>query len=656
MTTTLDRNGQLSYTSAPGAVAIGVLSRTEITGTPVYDAAGRTVTSVRYAMTVEMWIGGSGTVTTDSDMESLRKVLQTPGGQLRVSAIGFGNNSIINVEGGSRDCMWGPLPRLLSWRSAGSNKAAHVRWQVDWAVAECERDPKKGLTAMESTYRISFGVDKSGYSRRSVSISVRIPQTRKTPDSRAVEFSADQLRQEVTPQPLDGFRRVQQEWNIDESKNVLTGTIVDEEMPLNCPPPGVTEVSASQEITSQSIPNTKFTMWQARISASYEVAKDVPRLACLGYFEALLRSRLPNAQHLNRIIDQALADIQQDINRVSKPANRAGRKMDFGEMQAFNNLRSRQLALIKLREGGSAVILRQVTMSEPEIYGKRAAAFQAIYSFVCSLDTVVSVSGLWKSTGGDWRTWKTSLETTMFHPRGYAKLEHLGKHDVIVDLCEPAPSPTSLKGMIPKKNLNILEAKPAGALRLGFFNDVPPPERSWIGYEGKVDIETTDETVEMKPLPQRARDVEPRPPAKADQKGFRLPRGDGKDRRFIGDAGGPLSPEEAFVAMAEGVPPQLRAYSHANTTPPIIQTRAAPSVYAIFEGFALRAGYPIAIPGLTEVGGFKAIPANRDGYEFAKQDIADNWHGVEIHRAHWRLRYLVAGVPQKIEQPKPPTR
>lgn len=82
----------------------------------------------------------------------------------------------------------------------------------------------------------------------------RIPQTRKTPDSRTVEFSSDEVRERILPDIPKDFRRTGRTFDVDESRNVLTFSVTDEELPPNIPPPGIVEVSASHDIHSVKMP------------------------------------------------------------------------------------------------------------------------------------------------------------------------------------------------------------------------------------------------------------------------------------------------------------------------------------------------------------------------------------------------------------------
>lgn len=191
-------------------------------------------------------------------------------------------------------------------------------------------------------------------------------------------------------------------------------------------------------------------------------------------------------------------------------------------------------------------------------------------------------------------------------------------------------------------------------------NQIPDPEVSWLAYDASLRLEVEDGTVDLLPLPRKAEDVKPKPATALEQQAFALPPTD--DQPIVTQRAGPLVTQRArdaakeFDDLPQTAPPNLRPYKPGTDDAPIIQTRTAPPIYVIFSGLALRAGFVIPIPALKSVGGIDAVPANRLDTEFVQMDIAANWYGCDIHRAVWRLRYRLAGIPSGLEVPRTPTK
>jgi hypothetical protein len=69
-------------------------------------------------------------------------------------------------------------------------------------------------------------------------------------------------------------------------------------------------------------------------------------------------------------------------------------------------------------------------------------------------------------------------------------------------------------------------------------------------------------------------------------------------------------------------------------------------MYAILTGTAIRAGYPIDAPELTEIGGSPVCRADREGIEgFWTGQIAWAIGEIPIIAATWRKRYRLMTTP-----------
>ena len=575
---------------------VGIESR------PVPDSSGRAVMYVVHKITVRATIATANQAagaTTDATLAALRQRLTAYGGEFHYENVGFGNLTVnvppggptVGANGKARDAVWGPKPEMLSWKPLGQ-LAAEVTWSVQVAVPECDT-ATYAFATMEAVFRLQFDKDESGYTRRVYSGHVRIPQTRATVNTRTLSDSADRLLERVNPPPVPGFRRIPGSATLSEDKCRLDYTITDQEIGPNYPPPGVVEVSCSHTASTDQYYGGQ---WFGTIRATYELARDTPRSTAFAYFYSVYEDRARQAQNT--------------------PFRLAGPKQG--------------------QRAAQVVLVRRLEVSEPEVYGKKGAAFSLTYAFMSRVEDIVKASGMWRPVpNSNWQRWATSLANTAFHPRGNAKLRFNPADDAIVDLC--AQSQSTLRaggGPTDTSALRTIGDKT--------INPTPPPETSWLRYWSVLWLEVLDETVEMKLLPQAP--VNP----------------------YASSPGNPYLNSPGAAGFLQGQAPQLyrgpstpfntQVYASPYASSPgaagagggaVIQQRARPTVAAHLSGFAVRAGYPIAPPALVSVGGVPAVPANRGGPFFGHWIMA-SWFGLPIVGCWWHFRYLLAGTPASL--------
>jgi hypothetical protein len=437
--------GLVSY----NGVEFGAKTNSSVRAVPHYDQAERTVSYVIYTITAETIISSEANLNsdTDGDLAELRLRLLTPGGELHYEDKGFGGLTI-NVDEDSKDVVWGPKPRLLEWKPLGSNQACKVTWQVEVAIPECD-DASFEFALMESNWRIQYALDQSGYTRITYSGYIRIPQTRFFVTSRQMRDNADRYREKIIPPLPAGYRREAQDFVIDESKCRMDYYIVDQQMPPNVPPPGVVLVNASHEVQSPGPEGARYPgySWSGRLSADYELQRDVPRITAYSHFLQLMKERL------------------FETNRAAAA-------------------------------GKGALILRSFSMAEPEIYGRKSASFSTTYTYSTTAPRVLlQASGLWRPLStSDWNKWAVSLGQGALHPRGLDKKFLPIFADSIVDLCldEPPNVVQPTGQIITTRRASILDE---------IRNTKPPKETSWLWYKVWLWIEHIDNVVASPPLP-----------------------------------------------------------------------------------------------------------------------------------------------------------
>ena len=580
MATSLAALGTCSY----NGVTFGVMTASQVDGSPVYDSAGRTVIYVVYKITVETTLNAGGVTSTDSTLEDLRRRLTTPGGELRYNGKGFGNNLSINTgTGGSnpRDVVWGPKPRLLSWESAGGNLSARVKWVVEVAIPDCTSATYLFEKPMSYCFKVQYAIDQEGYTTRTYSGHLLVAQTRSSVTTRTIQYNADQFRDRVVPPLPLGFRR-RQTFDLSEDKCRLDFTIVDEELPAPLPP-GVLHCDASHQVRNVK-PRNLF-MWSGTVTANYELDRTVSRALAWKYFLQLVRHRVELTKRF------------ASLNGIGIGAETSAAK--------------------------SFVLIGNLSMTEPDLYGRNKASFSCNYFFTCDRKVLLRASGLFTPVpDSNYVTWRASLANSAHHIRGNAKMYFSARDDALIDLCDPGTRIDSSSGFI--SDFRGGPDEPVG-------NTCPPPNASWLHYALRVIVEVLDQAAELKTLPEEPVDPRPKPPKLEE---FAPVQGG-----ILGGAATIINNQDIFQSM----------YSKGEELSEV-QYRTSPTILITLEGEALRACYEIAAPTLRRVGGAEALPF-RDESDFYKTAIVGNLGEVPVVGAAWRQTWILTEGPKGVGVP-----
>lgn len=473
----------------PSAVTIGYngyifsvfVEPPEIEVRPNYDSAGRAVVSRTYSVSLTAIVTPEGGSTTLEHFEDMLAALQEPAGHFELLGTGFDDLDVCpDGGGGVRDVVWGPKPRLLRCTQIGNDQAWKVTWQCDVCIPACPEESTSGR-AMQWNYRVSWSIDPSGLTRRTVSGLVKIGQTRVSSTSKLVLDSADRLRDAVAHiQLIPGYRRIPGTFELSEDRNTLTFTVTDEQLPsVAAPPPGIIDCTASHRMSNSTAAG--FARWTGTISANYEVARGFGKGIAWRNFRLLVGKRLT----------------QEGRGRRDK------------------------VQYIPL----------SLSVGEPEIYGKQTAEFSLSYALVVkgmgvnaggglnvkALSDFLSQAGLWvEPPDSGWREWAQSLADGLHnYPRGISQLFFDPRRDdVIVDICDPEPRP------VPEGR--AIRTEPSGRGRKSLDEELrrevlpggrPAPEDSWMKYRVRLRVVPEDDVARLKVLPQkevkwRPRDVD----------------------------------------------------------------------------------------------------------------------------------------------------
>jgi hypothetical protein len=421
----------------PGYPATGTLSyngftfedarKVKVASEFVMDEAARTVTHVKYTITVDAIIaaitvipgGGTGQVPTDTTLEGIRVLLSKPGRTLTFINEGFGTKLIVNADGAIRDVKWGPKPKILSWESVGDAFACHVIWQVETCIPECTNAKYSGVSAIN--FEVLYDIDENGDTTRTISGYLEIAQTWNG-TTRSLKDNADFYRSQIAPDVPRGFTR-KQTWRVSKDKSRLEFTIIDREIPS--PNPYPEHVTA---IEGRAVSNFDFNKGIRRFDNALDM-KITPRKGMPGSYAASL--------------------FYLEYQRRAKIAAAAG----------------------------ATPFLTQLSFEE-DIFG-RSVTCHASWWFLAYLGDMLNASGLWTPLNNDWTRWKKTLSADTFDQRGHAGLAQQAASDAIVDLCGSADllTPDSQR-----------DDKNQPKIKTPFKNEKPKKEKSWLYYENNINV------------------------------------------------------------------------------------------------------------------------------------------------------------------------
>jgi hypothetical protein len=614
-----------------GSVRWGTLCDTiAMTVKPVLDGAQRSVKWTQYDFTLRFVVGEDNQAegeTSDDAVADIRAELMRVGLEFHYLNVGFGALQHVPGDGitfglpsESRDVVWGPRPTSLQYRPMG-NQSAEMTWSCTVCLAPCPEDALYDDGMIEYVWRVSYGIDQSGYTTRTTSGYARVMGQRTFPDSRTITDQADRLREMISPPLQPGFRRIPGTFTLSDDKVRMDFSITDVEAGPNYPPPGCVEASAQHTVTAGEY----FTLLtRGTLSATYELSREVRPATAEKWFRELIEDRV--IRNRNKAF--------KDLN--GKPYN-------------------------------ASVFMQSLEYGDPEIYGKPTASFRLEYRLTASVNAMLEASGIWRPVPNtDWARWSASLANSAFHVRGNNKMTFQLGDEAVIDICNEPQIPGRVHAPPRKPPGGDPPPNPRGKLR----NDTPDPGTSWLHYYCWLRVFQTDETIELKPLPKQ-------PPTKPPSSGGSRPRGGmegigrpGGDpirelRTAPGNQGDPLGGFTKAGYRGAGVQPIAdapRAMGETAAAAPaaggaggaaaaaagasVIQRRAPSTWWAVLEGFAARAGHPIKPPTLISVGGVEAIDANQaskgDGFSHG---VACVWMGCPVYYCRWQFRYILPSRP-----------
>lgn len=630
--------GELRY----GNVQFGPYTRTTgVSGSVVETTDGRSVRYIQYTINFESTITGDTSAQVDAIALRCRRVLSKNGLAFVCTKRAVGDFRV--NEGPIRDVNNGPKPKEVSFEPAvGGDLTAKLRWSISFCIPECQNAAFKGR-AMDFSYTVNYTV-ANGYTTRTISGKLMIPQNRIANGERFSQDSADNYREAIYLEPPVGFKP-QGGINVtlSEDRGTLSFSYAHVEMGRNIPPPKIVEVSASQTMSSNA---PALTGWQVTISGNYEIAKDGQFRDALNAFDELVQYRLAQAS-------QQIA--------IQNPTLRAQAGVQANQKVFWLPIAA--------------------TLSDPEIYGARKVNLSYTFQSIGDLQAHLN-SGIWTRLPGQqgpnaWRRWWLSVRDNAFHPRGYARLLFDVGDDRIVDLCDPGAPRPNIAAIGGQGQVQQNELRGGGLL-----GKVPPPQNSWLHYECSVQIVKDDGNNLVSVIPAENRELvgniafDPinRPQSAVLGRASSVPNGSNfitgqseligqpsqvpSGTNFLSGGNGafneqPAGGQSGLLVGGGKIENNLKPENVKGDDKPVKSRN--PTYHIILSGKAARVYYEIPYPSILAINDVPVIPINDLDTGYGFKVVQKQLLAMPIFYASWRLKFGVVGeldLSKNIEVPQ----
>jgi len=382
-----------------------VYRKMDVQGRARKDDARRTVIGMDYRVRIEFWItpadyGNGDPLNADATMANIRKLLTKQGAGLTISNTGFG--PLIVNQGGVVDMAFGPIPEIISWKSAGGNKSVFVTWECSTFVPECNLAAGlQGVVAFN--LKTSFSTDKNRLTTMTRDGYLQIALTRRGVDNRLVFDTALNHRDLLQIPLIPGFTRDNESFRETLDHTRFDFSVVDVARSPNQLPWGCSEARGTHSVNNYGkamaandttiaqggnmLRGDLLLSWNGRINASYTVLDKFDQSIAYMHFLDLCK-------------------------QIWQPQN----------------------------QQGTMLLIRNFTASEGLYQENRRIEFSVDYFFNSSWNRVLELGGFNKvAPGTDGTLWNQKwLGSGYRTDTDLYALSYLGNRtDFIVDICQP---------------------------------------------------------------------------------------------------------------------------------------------------------------------------------------------------------------------------
>lgn len=531
------------------------LYRSKMRGRVIYDDAGIIPVCTEFELSVQAMVTSAGPPNgTNINIATMRQQLQTAGAELRYSNKGMATSLVINAAagGGLRDVRHGPRPVTFEFVPVGDANAAMVTWAVTFCIPEDCSSPVTSGRPMACNWDQDFSLDANGYTTMRIAGYIEIPMSRATAASRTFPDQADAYRERIYPSPPAGFRPVERSFHLSADRKRLDFSLTFQEIPNDGLPVYCTSANGSHSVRPAGPMGGGMARWNARIDASYVVARTESKQRAYANFFAL--------------------------------------------------------ALDRIRRAGKSALLTSLSFSDGLYLDSPKVGCSIEYSFPSSLGNILQSSGIWQPVPNtNQQQWATSVNAALA-ARGFAGLRHNLNDSAVVNLCGGTATLRAGGGQINK----LLATNPFTPT----LTTVPPPDLSWILFRNVLEVRMLRNGIARhKPLspvlqvanfpggPVGLSGGNPSPGSGGSTlialAGQQVARPAAASMQSIQNVAG--ADQTGFATMVSG-----------GTPDDVAQLLTTPTFEITLRGQAVRAGYPVTVPVLIYFGGQVLVPKHTD--------------------------------------------
>jgi hypothetical protein len=242
-----------------------------------YDESGRAIVGIDHSLTVRCMVFESDESILAQNVIRLRALLGVPGRSLKIEGTGSGFGVIEFPSLDYWDLDHGPKPMSLELTPIGAI-AFELTWVVKFFISECATTSTHELAFLAFNFNTTWENDFEGIVRRTIAGHVIIPQMRATTFPDLTRHVAEETRGSIIVSVPPNFRRVTNNWRESTDKSRLDFTIVDEQLPGDVLPVGVTTARGTMSFTAQAgEKNASMVQGTATLSMALRTAPNQPR-------------------------------------------------------------------------------------------------------------------------------------------------------------------------------------------------------------------------------------------------------------------------------------------------------------------------------------------------------------------------------------------
>jgi hypothetical protein len=390
------------------------------------DTAGRTVIYTAHTLTVRAVLADAAN--TDAEMQAIHLLLSKQGGTLVLTTKGFGSPLVLTPA--SNDVLFGPIPKVLSWRPLGANRACQITWQCTFHTVECgSSKPLRG--ALAANYSVSIGINNHGDTTRTIAGYVQVANSR---IGRIIVQNPENFRTFIHGRVPLGFKR-EQRYQFNEAKNRVDFTLIDTKIPTHHNAYPIYMVEADGEHTISWSANTRRRLHNT-LRFTLTPRADISQTEC--WIVAL------------HILDEKMR-VQRDAkNDKGKPSTTLVKSFDIKE----------------------------------DLWGRPVSMSFSWWHLHC-INDFIKDSGLFKplpetsgSGVGTWEQWRKAMESWAHFAYGNDEWRLGANDDKVIDLCG-GQTPLQINDKV--LNWNIQARVP-----IELSNQVPEAQNSMIDFGNNI--------------------------------------------------------------------------------------------------------------------------------------------------------------------------